>query len=317
MQGSLALSRGLLLVGDHAKTARVRVFDLGGRELDLAFSYRDPVVGRSVVAGLSVDEDRSILAADTPAGRVRRFSFFGREVGGIGAPAADGPPPGSVLPGLVTQPVDVEAQGDRDQGWVAIASGGERRHALQLFETDLSWRASLAALGDPGRPFRGLCRLASGGELLYAAEALGRCVQVFRSGAFLFAFHLTDARGERCEPSALAALGDGRLVVGCRVPRSALFLVDGAGRPLRQLAREGEEEGAVHLPTDAVVESGADDRHARLFVIDRDGLRVQVFTLEGRCLGSISLSGAPGFDSPRSAPGLTTGQGSQENKGGR
>jgi hypothetical protein len=317
MQGSLALSRGLLLVGDHAKTARVRVFDLGGRELDLAFSYRDRVVGRSMVAGLSVDEERSILAADTPADRVRRFSFFGREVGGIGGAATDGPRPGSVLPGLVTQPVDVEARGDRDQGWVAIACGGERRHALQLFDPDLSLRASLPALGDPGRPYRGLCRLASGGELLYAAEALGRCVQVFRAGAFLFAFHLTDARGERFEPSALAALGDGRLVVGCRGPRSALFLVDGAGRPLRQLASDGEEEGAVHLPTDAVVEAGADDRHARLFVIDRDGLRVQVFTLEGRCLGSISLSDPLAKDSAEAEPGRATGQGSQENKGGR
>ncbi len=318
MQGSLALSRGLLLVGEHAKTARVRVFDLGGRELELGFSYRDALVGRSMAAGLSVDEDRTILAADTPADRVRRFSFFGREVGGIGAGGTDGSRAEPVLPGLVTQPVDVEARGDRDEGWVAIACGGERRHALQLFDPDLSFRASCAALGEAGRPFRGLCRLASEGELLYAAEALGRCVQVFRSGAFLFAFHLTDALGERFEPSALAALGDGRLVVGCRAPRSALFLVDSAGQPLRQLATGGEEEGAVHEPTDAVLEPGADDRHTRLFVLDRDGLRVQVFTLEGRCLGAISLAGSLATDRQASEPGLASGQGGPPgNKGGR
>lgn len=317
MQGSLALSLGLLLVGDHAKTARVRVFDLGGRELDLGFSYRDPVVGRSMVAGLAVDGDRTILAADTPADRVRRFSFFGREVGGIGIGVTEGARSEPVLPGLVMQPVDVEVRGDRDQGWVAIACGGERRHALQLFEPDLSFRASCAALGDPGRSFRGLCRLASEGELLHAAEALGRCVQVFRSGAFLFAFHLTDALGERFEPSALAALGDGRLVVGCRAPRSALFLVDGAGRPLRRLAGEGEEEGAVHDPTDAVVEPGADDRHTRLFVIDRDGLRVQVFTLEGRCLGAISLAGSSPVASSGAEAGHVSGRGPAGNEGGR
>lgn len=314
MPGSLALSRGLLLVGDHAKTARVRAFDLGGRELDLSFSYRDPVAGRSAVAGLAVDEDRTILAADTPADRVRRFSFFGREVGGIGSVAKDGLQDEPVLPGLVTRPVDVEVRGNRDQGWVAIACGGERRHALQLFDPDLAFRSSCAALGEPGRAFRGVCRLASEGELLYAAESLARRVQVFRSGVFLFAFHLTDAGGERFEPSALAVLGDGRLVVGCRAPRSALFLVDGAGRPLRKLAEEGEDEGAVLVPSDAVVEPGADDRHARLFVIDRDGLRVQVFTLEGRCLGAFWPAGSPPDDSKGSFPELGR---APRNKGGR
>ncbi len=289
MHGSLALARGLLLVGEHAKTARVRVFDLGGRELDLGFSFRDPHAGRSAVAGLAVDGDRAIFVADTPADRVRRFSFFGREVGGIGRAAGDAQA-APVLPGLVTQPVDVEVRGDRDQGWIAIACGGERRHAVQLFDPELAFRSSYAAFGESARPFRGVCRLASEGERLYVAEALGRCVQVFRSGGFLFAFHLTDSSGQRLEPSALAPLGDGRLVVGCRAPQSALVLVDGAGRPLRTLALEGEEEGAVLAPSDAVVEPGADDRHGRLFVIDRDGLRVQVFTLEGRCLGAIPLA---------------------------
>ena len=85
MHGSLALARGLLLVGEQAKTARVRAFDLGGRELELGSSFRDPLAGRSAVGGLAVDEDSTILVADTPADRVRRFSFFGREVGGIGA----------------------------------------------------------------------------------------------------------------------------------------------------------------------------------------------------------------------------------------
>jgi hypothetical protein len=299
MHGSLALFRGLLLVGDQAKTARVRCFDQGGRELAPSFTFRDAVAGRSSAAGIAVDEDRSILVADTPADRVRRFSFFGREVGGIGGVVEEssGAPSGDpVLPGLVTRPVDVEVRGNREQGWIAIACAGERRHALQLFEPDFAWRASCHAHGEPARPFRDVCRLASECELLFAAEALGRCVQVFRSGSFLFAFHLSGASGERYEPSALAAVGDGRIVVGCRAPESALFLVDGAGRPLRRLAGEGEAEGSVHVPTDAVVEPGADDRHTQVFVIDRDGLRVQVFTLEGRCLGAIPLAAKPARD---------------------
>jgi hypothetical protein len=53
-------------VGEREKTARVRAFDLGGRELALDFSWRDPVAGRSAAAGLAVDEDRTIFVADTP-----------------------------------------------------------------------------------------------------------------------------------------------------------------------------------------------------------------------------------------------------------
>jgi len=141
-------------------------------------------------------------------------------------------------------------------------------------------------------------------------------VQAFREGRFLHAFHLTERDGERVEPSALAATGDGRLVLGCRAPRSALFLLDRSGRPLLELAGEGEHEGAVLDPSDVVLDRGAEDRTTRLFVIDRDGLRVQVFTLEGRCLGTIPLEEAPserpvrrGTQSPRG--------GAREEKEGR
>lgn len=301
MQASLALSRGTLFVGAHAKTAHVHSFDLGGRPLGCSFSFRDPAAGRSAVAGLALDDDRTLWIADTPADRVRQFSLFGREIGGLGShrpDAAEAP----LLPGLITHPVDVEVQGNRERGWIAIASAGEQRHAVQLFEPGLVWRASCASLGEPQRAFRGVCRLAAQGERLYVAEALARCVQVFRAGVFLFAFHLTGRGGVRLEPSALAPLADGRLVVGCRAPHSALLLVDASGRPLRVLAQEGTEEGQVFDPSDAVVEAADDDRHARLFVIDRDGLRVQAFTLEGRCLGSIPLESHPLESHPPARP---------------
>lgn len=297
MQASLALARGVLFVGTHEKTARVRSFDLGGRALGPGFEFRDARAGRSAAAGLAVDEDHTLLVADTPAGRVRRFSLFGRELSGIGAPGVLAPR----LPGLVTHPVDVETRGHRDEGWIAIASGGEQRHGLQLFEPDLSFRTSLRSLGDPNRAFHGLCRLASEGELLYAAEA-GACrVQVFRREEFLFAFQLRARGGEACEPSGLAPASGGRLVVAVRAPESALLLVDGSGRPLAQLAGAGQAEGQVLDPSDVTLEPGTDDRHARIYVVDRDGLRVQVFTLAGHCLGSISLV-APGSERARKTP---------------
>lgn len=294
MHGSLALSRGTLFVGVHAKTAHVHSFDLGGRSLGPSFSFRDAQRGRSAVGGLAVDDDRTLWVADTPADRVRQFSLFGSEIGGLGAPLEHAASTAPVLPGLVTKPVDVEVQGNRERGWVAIACGGEQRHAVQLFDTTLSpaglaYRASCAASGEPQRAFRGVCRIAAQGERLYVAEALGRTVQVFRSGEFLFSFQLPARGGGYLEPSALAPLPDGRLVVAVRAPHSLLVLVDAAGRPLRMLADGGGEEGQVLDPSDAVVEPGADDRRARLFVIDMDGLRVQAFTLEGRCLGLVPM----------------------------
>ena len=304
MQGSLALARGTLFVGLQEKTARVRAYDRGGRALPTSFSFRDARTGRSAVAGLAVDEDRALWIADTPADRVRVFTLFGREVGGIGAPAEERAP---VLPGLVSRPVDVDVQGHRDQGQIAIACGGERRHAVQLFEPDLSFRASCAALGDPNRPFQAVTRIAASGPLLYVAESLGRRVQVFRAGEFLFAFQLRSRSGEPFEPSALAPLADGRVAVACRAPHAALFLVDGSGRPLRCLAEEGAEEGAVLDPSDLALDAAreageaGDERRTELYVLDRDGLRVQVFTLEGRCLGALALEGS-GEDTARSKP---------------
>ena len=84
MQGSLAMHKGSLFVGRYEKTAHVAVFDLGGHRLAGGFSFCDEAIGRSSASGLSVDEDRRIWIADEPAGRVRTFTLFGAEVGGLG-----------------------------------------------------------------------------------------------------------------------------------------------------------------------------------------------------------------------------------------
>lgn len=287
MQGSLALGGGTLFVGAQAKTVRVRAFDLGGRALGTGFTFRDAQAGRSAAAGMALDADRCLLVADTPADRVRRFSVFGVEVGGLGAPQGTDEAP--VLPGLLRRPVDVAVQGNRQEGLVVIACAGVQRHAVQRFDPEFGYVGTCASLGDPARAFDGVSRIALDADRLYVAESTPRLVQVFRGGEFLFAFRLTDRSGEALEPSALAPVGDGRLVVACRAPRSGLFLVDSSGRPLSELAVEGDEDGAVLEPCDAVLAAASDDRHARLFVLDRDGLRLQVFTLEGRCHGTIPL----------------------------
>ena len=288
MHGSLALHRSLLFVGSEEKTARVRVFDLDGHECVDGFAFRDPRAGRSEAAGIAVDEDRRIWVADPPASRVRRFSIFGREEGGIGLGLEEEleTPPWRDARGVVRGPVDVAVSGNGEEGQIVVACAGERRHAVQCFDVALGYTHSPRPCGDPLGRFRGVRGVALRGRFLYVAEAGGARVQVFRDGAFHFAFSIPVRGGGRFEPVALAPLSDGRLVVACSGSVSALLLVDGTGRLLSTLAAQGEGEGEVSVPGDVVVEEEARDAASRVAVVDRDGARVQVFTLEGRCYGA-------------------------------
>ena len=313
MQGSLDLHRGTLFVGDQEKTARVQLFDLEGRRLGGGFQFRDATVGRSAAAGIAVDDDRRIFVADTPASRVRVFSVFGRESPGFASSAALVAPQRADLAGILHVPVDVAVQGNADDGVLVIACAGERRHAVQVFDPGLTWRRSLASTGDPGRMFSGVRRVECHGRLILVAEAGSGRVQVFRDGDFLYLFSLSSRGNGRLTPSAIAAVGasaeDGRMVVSCSGPASGVVLVDSAGRWIRTLAGPGEQEGSVHDPSDVVVHPGEDDRSTRIAVIDRDGLRIQVFDLEGGLQASFPVTVSAGEDdaSARGESGERTG----------
>jgi hypothetical protein len=280
--GSLALARSILFTGTHAKTASIRAFDLDGRPLPLGFSFRDPVVGRSEVAGLMVDEDHALWVADAPAGCVRRFSLFGREIGRSNGD--EGGPPSGAPP---LRPVDV----DLHLGHVVVAGAEESAHAVRLFDRDFSHRTRLASLGAPGRVFARVTRVASFDRHLFVSESLARRVQVFRDLEFLFAFRIDESSGGHFVPCAVAGLDGGRAVIACREPSAVLVLVDASGGVVRVLAHGGEGEDALRDPVDVVVEPGEEERRTRVFVSDQDGLRVLVLTLEGRVLGSFSTDG--------------------------
>ncbi len=286
MHGSLALHRGSLFVGRSAKTARVEIYDLDGGRTSEGFSFRDERTGCSSVAGLAVDEDRRIFAADAPASRVRIFTVFGREIGGLGL-ASESPLDRSAwidVPGVIHSPVDVAVEGSVDGGRLAVAAAGARRHAVQLFDGALGFVRSLRPFGRSDGTFQGVRGVAFRGRFLVVAETLGGSIQVFRDGDFHFAFAVP-CSGGRFEPYAVAPLPDGRMVIACGGPESALLLVDPAGRMLRVLAHQGEGPGSVSHPSDVVVDAGEDDGSARVVVLDEDGERVQVFTLSGRCYG--------------------------------
>jgi hypothetical protein len=296
MHGSLSLRSGILYVGRHADTAHVRAFDLDGRALNRGFSFRsreDESGAR--VSGMDVDRDRTIWVADGAAARVRAFSLFGLEVASFahlrGAPPND-TSTGVDRRGSLSQLSDIALVEGEDEDRLLVSCSGERRHALALARTDGSWFASLRSQGDAHGEFRGLARATSHGRWIWACETGAARVQVFRDGEFHFLFRVPSRDGVRLEPVAAAALGDGRWVLAVRGAESGLIAVDSAGRLDRVLASSGDETGSVEGPEDVVVERGADIAHTRVAVLDRDGERVQVFTVEGRCYGAVE--GLPG-----------------------
>lgn len=284
MHGGLALARGLLHVGLSAKTAEVRVFDLEGRLLRAPVRFKDERTGRSAIGGLALDGDRRLWVVDAAAGRLRTFSAFGREAGGfdLGVPAEERAP---VLPGRVWRPVDVEVQGTSEAGWLALAGGGEQRHAVQLFTLEGAFLGALRSHGDGAREFRGVTALAARGEELFVVEGAGRTVQVFRAREFHYAFQLAARGGALHEPCALAALPDGRLLCLCRAPEEALFLLEPSGRVLARLDSPGGSEALLE-PIDLAFDAAA----RRIYVLDLAGLRVQVLSLEGQVLGTFATN---------------------------
>lgn len=271
---SLTLHRGAVYVGRWARTARIASFDLDGSPLDAGFEFRDEEAGRSTASGIAIDDDRHVWIADRAAGRVRLFTLFGAEIGGLGVGREDVAPEAALdRAGEVRDPVDVAVEGDSDAVKIVVASGGDRRHALQVFGGSGALVESLRPLGDPRGRFRRIAGVGMRGRTIAVCETGAGRVQVFRDLDFHFAFELPTDGG-----------GDSRT--------AGLDLVDGGGRPLVTLARFGREEGEVAAPCDLAVDLGQDDAHTRVFVADCDGDRVQVFTLGGRCYGGFpGLSG--------------------------
>ena len=285
MHGSLALHRGLLFVGRHARTAEVRAYDLDGRlELE-GFSFRDERTGRSTASGLDLDDEGRIWIADTPASRLRGFSVFGKEVAGLGISDSRALEDFDEedRAGLVRSPVDVCAQGDSDGLQLVVAGGGVRRHGVQVFDENARLLVSLRPMGNPRERFHDITRIARRGRLLFVVERGAGRIQVFRDFDFHFSIRLEE---EQAVPVAIEPLEDGRVVVGCTGERSGIYVCDVSGRILQAVAAVGDEEGAVTELQDLVVLEAGRDRETRILALDLDGERVQVFTLEGRCYGA-------------------------------
>lgn len=284
MQGSLAFHAGVLYVGRHARSAKVASYDLDGHALETRFTFCDARRGRSSADGLAVDGDHRIWVADGAARCVRAFTLFGQEVACVGGAPEDE----LDAFGRLGVPAGVATLGADDDLHVVVASRGLRRHALQVLHPASGRARSLRPRGEPEGAFHGLCAVDVDGRDTFVCEAERARVQVFRDTDFHFEFPVPAPPGARV--TGLACLPGGRVVVTVAGTEAgtALLLLDAAGRLARVLARGGEDDGALLDPADVAAAAGARDADTRVAVIDRDGERVQVFTLAGRCYGSFT-----------------------------
>lgn len=295
VQGSLRLKNNVLYVGWHALTARVASFDLGGRPLETRFQFRDPVAQRSSVDGIDIDEDRRLWIADSAARRVRCFTLFGQEVASVGDEDQLRLNPKDVR-GQLGHPVDLRVTGSDDETVLLVASAGERRHALQVLHIASGRGRSVAPLGDPESRFQRIRGIDYREGEMAVCEAGARRVQLFEGEptgrfTFRFAFAIPELLGT---PEAVALVGDGRIVLATRGETSGVHLFDAAGRHLREIAGGAHSsapagvdgDATVDQPSAMAIDPGGSDRRTRLCILDREGERVQVMSLDGRSFGA-------------------------------
>lgn len=275
MHGSLALRHGVVWVGRHAKTARIVPFDLDGAPLGPGFAFRGADGEPASVASLSVDADRRLWVADEAGRSVRVFSAFGRELATLQGER-----------GALASPCAIAVDGLEHETRVLVASGERATRTVEAFTREGDRLCSLRSRGDPERAFDGARAVALRDRFAWVCEARSGWVQVFRDFAFHFTFALTEARGARATPLAVQALADGRVVVAAGGSESSVWLVDRNGRASARIAGHGRETGRVHEPCALAIEEGDADRKTRVFVLDSDADRVQVFTLDGDCYGA-------------------------------
>ncbi len=283
MQGSLCQAGGVLYVGRHAKSASVTAFDLDGRLLQGIAEFRDGDAGRSSASGICVDEDHRLWVADGPGGCVRGFTLFGKQIAHLGTEIQGDPVDRR---GALGTPVDVLASGADEEMVLVVASEGIRRHAVQVLDPEGGRTLSLRPLGDPHGRFQGVCALAARGEkeLLVLESGVPR-IQVFRGGHFHFSIPVDPGR-EGGRARALAITPEGLVAVAFGGGDAGVRVFDDNGRVVQRVAQGGSGEGQVEDACGLAVMPRDGAQPARVFVLDRYGDRVQVFTLDGHCYGA-------------------------------
>ena len=278
MSGALAAKSGVVWVARERRAGGVRAYDFDGRRVAVEFPVPPLRATRTTITGLAVDADRRLFVVDASAGSVRCFNAFGVEQQELLRGRAEHRDAFESL----APPVDVAVEGVESDERIVVACGGERRHALKVHDRSCRLLASLRPLGDPMGVFHHLAKVGARGRWIAALERAKDRVQVFRDGEFHYAFQVPVDRRAPAALVAIEPLVDGGFVAALRGPRGAHLLHLGRAGQVERVLAEGE---AIEEPLDLVVEDAEGVSSTRIVVLDHDGGRVAVHTLEGRMLG--------------------------------
>jgi hypothetical protein len=284
VSGRLAAHGGVVWVARERRRGGVRAYDFDGRCVADEFVVPPLRATRTTITGLAVDADRRLYLVDASARSVRRFNAFGVEQPELLRSETD------LLDSFdsLASPVDVAVDGVEGDARVVVACGGERRHALKVHDRDCRLLHSLRPFGDPMGVFHHLARVGVRGRWIAALEGAKDRVQVFRDGEFHYAFSVPVDRRAPAAMVAIEPLEDGGFVALLRGAHGAHLLHLGRAGALERVLADGD---AIEEPVDLVVEEGGTGPRTRVIVLDREGARVAVHTLEGRMLGEFVENG--------------------------
>ena len=266
MYGGIAVTGNILALSYSEVGGRVFLVDLEEKRPVAFWEYVGADGGYADAGGIAMAADHTIHVADTRNDIVRRFSVFGKAVGTLGE--AHQRKPGARCrdrQGLLDRPRAVAWH----DGVVWVACGEQRlRCGVQRFRRGGESLKPLAAFGDPGRRFGAPQGLCAGDYGVFVADTLHGVVQRFTiAGRFVSEIKIAGAEGEVSRPVAVQVLADGSLLVADQGDACGLkhFDADGA-----LVAKPLWDDPRLKNPVDIAL-----DTQGRIYVLDRDGERVQ------------------------------------------
>ncbi len=221
--------------------------------------------GWTDAGGVAMAPDFGIYIADTRNDVVRRFSPFGREVGRLGLPAERAP--GAAArdrAGVLDRPRGVAVH----DGVVYVACGErELVRGVQRLRPDGAVLKPLRAFGDGERHFGAPRGVWAGPSGVLVADTLHGVVQRFTiAGDYVGHFATATRAAEASRPVAVAVLAAGDVLVADQ----------GDSRGLKRFAPDGTPRPSPRLDVCLAEPLGlAVDEVGRVYVLDRDGERVQ------------------------------------------
>ncbi len=264
MFGGIAVAKNLLCLAYSEVRGKIFLFDLDERRLVSFWEYGpEEQAGYADAGGVAMALDFSIYVADTRNDVVRCFTPFGKQVRQLGVPVNRGP--GAMArdrAGVLDRPRNVAVW----ESTVFVACGErELRRGVQRFERSGAIIKPLPAFGDVTKRF-GAPRGIWVDELgIVVADTLHGVVQRFGPGGqFIGDFKTAGVAGESSRPVAVLRLSDGDLLVADHGDRRGIW----------RFSCDGVPHGPLRVDFDDPVDL-ASDHKGRIYVLDRDGERVQ------------------------------------------